>query len=59
MSNANSGGGGGGFQSMTLYEFHPDVEISYDDTSNLFYWIMSYGMILLALIASGIIKRDN
>ena len=53
MSNANSGGGGGGgFQSMTLYEFHPATEVSHQDQSNVEYWVVSYGLMLLALLAS-------
>ena len=60
MSNANSGGGGGGgFQSMTLYEFHPDVELVMMIHQISFIGLCRMGMILLTLIASGILKRDN
>ena len=61
MSNANSGGGGGGgFQSMTLYEFHPATEVPNTDQSNVEYWVVSYGLMLLALLASGLLRtRKN
>ena len=61
MSNANSGGGGGGgFQSMTLYEFHPATDVSHQDQLNVEYWIVSYGLMLLALLASGLLRtRKN
>ena len=62
MSNANSGGGGGGggFQSMTLYEFHPATEASHQAQSNVEYWVVSYGLMLLALLSSGLLRtRKN
>ena len=62
MSNANSGGGGGGggFQSMTLYEFHPATEVPHTDQSNVEYWVVSCGLMLLALLSSGLLRtRKN
>ncbi|GIR33971.1 MAG: hypothetical protein CM15mP47_1970 [Methanobacteriota archaeon] len=60
MSNANSGGGGGGgggFQSMTLYEYHPEPQLVDEQTPQIEYLIMSYGLILFALFATALLRK--
>ncbi len=65
MSNANSGGGGGGgragdgggFQSMTLYEYHPEPQLVDEEKPQIEYLIMSYGFILFALFATALLRK--